>query len=103
MYYAFHPLHGKELEVACRPRRENGCVTVIDPEGVRLKSPAWMLVAEAARYGLSSEAAISGSALLRLCDLLGIESVQDTVDPTQAVGIRDWKKDSKKRPSDGRR
>jgi len=102
VYYLFHPLHGQELEVACRPRREDGCVTVIDPEGVRLKIPAWMLVAEAARHGLSGEAAISGSALLRLCDLVGIESVQDTVDPTEARGVRDLKKDSKRRPSDGR-
>ena len=103
MYYAFHPLHGKELEVACRPRREDGCVTVIDPEGVRLKIPAWMLLPEAARHGLSSEAAIGGNALLGLSDLIGIESVQDTVDSTQAAGIRDLKEDSKMRPSDGRR
>ena len=99
MYYLFHPLHGQELEVACRPRREDGCVTVIDPEGVRLKIPAWMLVAEAARHSLSSGAAISGIALVRLCDLIGVESVQDTADQTQAGGIRD----SKKRLSDGRR
>ncbi len=85
VYYRFHPLHGQELEVACRPRREDGCVTVIDPEGVRLKIPAWMLLPEAAWHSLSSEAAISDHALLRLCDLIGIESVQDTVDPTQAV------------------
>lgn len=103
VYYPFHPLHGQELEVAYRARREDGCVTVIDPEGVRLQIPAWMLVAEAARHCLSSEAAISGSALLRLCDLVGIEFVQETVDPTQAGGIRDLKDDSKIRPFDGRR
>ena len=103
VYYPFHPLHGQELEVAYRARREDGCVTVIDSEGVRLQIPAWMLVAEAARHCLSSEAAISGSALLRLCDLVGIEFVQETVDPTQADGIRDLKDDSKIRPVDGRR
>jgi len=98
----FHPLHGQELEVACRPRREDGCVTVIDAEGVRLKIPVWMLLPEAEGHGLSNQAAISGSALLRLCDLVGIESVQDTVGPTQAGGVRDSRKDSKMRPSDSR-
>jgi hypothetical protein len=53
-----------------------------------------MLVGEAARYGLSSQAAISGSALLRLCDLVGIESIPHTVDPTPAGGIPDSIKDS---------
>jgi hypothetical protein len=101
--YRFHPLHGQELEVACGPRREGGHVTVIDPEGVRLKIPAWMLLPEAARHSLSSKAAISDRALLSLCDLIGIESVRGTVDPTQAGSIRDSAKDSKKRLSDSPR
>jgi len=83
VHYRFHPLHGQQLEVACRPRREDGRVTVIDPTGVRLKIPGWMLLPEAARHSLSCEAAISDRALLRLCDLIGIESV--SVDSTQAV------------------
>ena len=85
VHYRFHPLHGQELEVACRPGRDGSRVTVIDPEGVRLKIPDWMLLPEAARHSLSSEAAISDRALLRLCDLIGIESAQETVVPTQAV------------------
>jgi len=77
--YLFHPLHGQELAVACRPRRENGCVTVIDPDGVQLKIPVWMLLPEAEWHGLAKEAAISGSALLRVCDVLGVESFHDTI------------------------
>jgi len=84
VHYRFHPLHGQELEVACRPGRDAGLVTVIDPEGVRLKIPGWMLLPEAARHSLSSEAAISDRALLGLCDLIGIELVQETVDQTVA-------------------
>ncbi len=79
VHYRFHPLHGQELEVACRPRRDDGRVTAIDPVGVHLKIPAWMLLPEAARHSLSNEAAICDRALLRLCDLIGIESVQETV------------------------
>ena len=36
-------------------------------------------------------------------DLVGIEFVEETVDPMQAHGIRDLKDDSKVRPYDGRR
>ena len=75
-------------------------MTVIDPDGVRLKIPAWMLLPEAAGHSLSDQAAISGSALLRLCDLIGIESALDTVDPTQPESIRDSDSDAKKRLSD---
>jgi hypothetical protein len=84
VHYRFHPLHGQELEVACRPGRDAGLVTVIDPEDVRLKIPGWMLLPEAARHSLSSEAAISDRALLGLCDLIEIELVQETVDQTVA-------------------
>jgi hypothetical protein len=97
VYYVFHPLHGQELEVACRPRREDGCVTVIDPEGVRLKIPGWMLLSEAERHALSNQAAISGSALIGLCDLIGIDSGQDTVDSTQAPGVRPMAGDKQQR------
>jgi hypothetical protein len=79
VYYPFHPLHGQEVEVSCRARRENDWVMVSDPQGVPLKIPAWMLLPEAARYGLSNQATIGGSAWLGLCDLLGGEFIQDTV------------------------
>jgi hypothetical protein len=79
VYYPFHPLHGQEVSVACRGRRQDDPVTVIDPQGVQLKVPAWMLLPDAARHGLSREAVISGTAWLRLCDLLGIEATHDVV------------------------
>jgi len=98
VYYPFHPLHGQELEVSCRARRENDWVTVIDPAGVPLKIPTWMLLPEAGRHGLSNEAAISGRAWLGLCDLLGVEVIHDTVAETPAAG-RD---ELKTRPSENR-
>ena len=89
MYYPFHPLYGREVEVSCRTRRQHDPVTVIAPDGVQLKIPAWMLLPEAARYDLSNQAAISGSAWLRLCDLLGVESVLDTDEENQTEAIDD--------------
>jgi hypothetical protein len=84
VYYPFHPLHGQEVELAWRARRVNDAATVIDREGVQRKMPAWMLSPEAARHCLSDKAAISASAWLALCELLGDESIHPTVDETQA-------------------
>ena len=38
VYYPFHPLHGRELEVVCAPRRGDGSATVVDPAGHHLSS-----------------------------------------------------------------
>lgn len=89
MYYPFHPLHGQEVEVTWRARRVHDAATVIDPEGVQRKMPAWMLAPEAAEYHLSTQAVISASAWLRLCDLLGVEAVLDTDQETRAGTIDD--------------
>jgi len=80
------------VEVPYRSRRGNDSVTIIDPQGVQLKIPAWMLLPEASRYDLSNEAAISAVALLRLCDLLGIEAIHDMDDERKPAGSNDAKK-----------
>jgi hypothetical protein len=85
VYYPFHPLHGQEVELTWRARRVNDAATVIDPEGVQRKMPAWMLSPEAAQHRLSNEAAISPNAWLSLCDLLDDEPVRPTVDETQTA------------------
>ncbi|MGD8848030.1 MAG: hypothetical protein PVI54_21085 [Desulfobacteraceae bacterium] len=45
-------------------------LTVIDPEGGRLKVPAWMAMPLAECFRLGDEAEISVRALLSLADLL---------------------------------
>ena len=91
MHYRFHPLHGQQVQILYRARRENDWVAVIDPQGIQLKIPAWMLLPEASQYDLSNQAEISAIALLRLCDLLGIEANEDMVDATKPAGSRGGK------------
>ena len=70
MFYPFHPLHGLELEIVCKPKRGAGALTVIDPQGTRLKIPSWMVSAQASEYQLSQRAEICIRALIALTDLL---------------------------------
>jgi hypothetical protein len=55
-------------------------VTVEDPRGNRLKVPSWMLVPEAAKIALSTDATVSARALLLLTELLAF-SIDDSVPP----------------------
>jgi len=70
--YPFHPLHGKSLQLIRRPKREDGAVTVLDPNGRRLKIPIWMLSAEAAEATIAEQAYLSEHALQSLANLLAI-------------------------------
>ncbi len=70
VYYPFHPLNGLELDVVRKSRKGDGAVTVADPEGIRLKIPAWMVSPQAAQIVLSEKAEISVRALLELVHLL---------------------------------
>jgi len=56
--------------VVCTPRKGGNAVTVVDPEGFRLKVPEWMVFPQAAQYRLSERAEISGAALFSLANLL---------------------------------
>ena len=70
MFYPFHPLHGLELEVVCRPKSAVGAITVFDPQGKRLKIPSWMVSPQASGYQLSERAEICTRALIALTNLL---------------------------------
>jgi len=70
--YPFHPLHGTSLQLIRQPKREDGAVTVLDPNGRRLKIPIWMLSAEAADARIAEQAYLSKHALQSLADLLAI-------------------------------
>jgi len=70
--YPFHPHHGIELEVAHRPHRADAPITVVAPDGIHLKVPAWMLSRAAARHSISTEAAVDPDALLELTELLRV-------------------------------
>ena len=70
VFYPFHPLHGRTLDVACAPRDGDGAVTVIDVTGLRLKIPSWMLSPTAAEHRLSERAEVGSRALLCLARLV---------------------------------
>jgi hypothetical protein len=70
VFYPFHPLHGRQLEVVSQPRHGNGSFTVIDPSGSSLKVPAWMVCPSAAQHHLSPRALIGADNLLALAQLL---------------------------------
>ena len=87
--YPFHPLHGTSLQLIRRPKREDGAVTVLDPNGRRLKIPTWMLSAEAADVRIAQQAYLSKHALQSLVDLLAIrlpteDNVHDNLLPRVA-------------------
>jgi hypothetical protein len=80
IYYPFHPLSGRELEVFTSSRHVAGAVTVKDLRGNRLKVPSWMLVPEAAKIAVSTDPTVSARALLLLTELLAF-SIDDGVSP----------------------
>jgi len=87
--YPFHPLHGTSLQLIRRPKHEAGAVTVLDPNGRRLKIPTWMLSAEAADARIVEQAYLSKHALQSLADLMAIrlpaeDNVHDNLLPRVA-------------------
>jgi hypothetical protein len=54
----------------CKPKKSSGALTVIDPLGIHLKIPGWMVSPQASGYKLSARAMISIEALFFLADLL---------------------------------
>ena len=66
VYYPFHPLHNRCLEVVAWPRQVTQAITVRHPDGNTLKVPRWMLQPDAARFRLSgssrSNSSLAGSA-----------------------------------------
>ena len=86
--YPFHPLHGTSLQLI-RAKRGDGAVTVLDPNGRRLKIPTWMLSAEAADVRIAEQAYLSKHALQSLADLLAIrlpteDNIHDNLLPRAA-------------------
>lgn len=71
--YPFHPLHGQLLEVVSTPRHREGAVTVRDPEGKRLKVPAWMLDDDVSRVQLANQVTLSVAALQALDELICLQ------------------------------
>jgi hypothetical protein len=55
-----------------RPRNKNGAITIVDPDGVNIKIPSWMVEPQAENHSLSDYAAIDPQALLFLSDLLQV-------------------------------
>jgi hypothetical protein len=74
VYYPFHPLNNRSLEVIAWPRRSAMAATVQHPDGNAVKIPLWMLQPEAARFHLSEQVELSSSALRALVDLLTLHS-----------------------------
>jgi hypothetical protein len=79
VHYRFHPHHGLELEVVCRPRHADGSITIVDPVGAPLKVPAWMVSPGAGRFSLAKQASVATDALMELSDLLSpfVEQVSE--------------------------
>jgi hypothetical protein len=54
----------------CKPKSGVGAITVIDPQGTRLKIPSWMVSEQASEYELSESAEICIRALISLANFL---------------------------------
>jgi hypothetical protein len=70
VFYPFHPLHGSKLRVTCRPKTCDGAVTVMGPNGSRLKIPVWMLSSACADVEIDDKPSLGRDALLNLASLL---------------------------------
>jgi hypothetical protein len=72
VFYPFHPLHGATPQVVRRPKRGDGAVSVIDPNGKRLKIPVWMLLPDCVETKIVQQPNLSKDALLSLASLLAV-------------------------------
>lgn len=86
VYYPFHPLHRQQLEVVSKTRRGDGAVIVLDPSGMRLKIPVWMLEPDAGRFEICLRPEIGGRTLLALVDLLDGSVESRSPDMTRPAG-----------------
>jgi len=66
IYYPFHPLCGVEVEIACKPKKGDGAITITDSQGIRMKIPSWMTDPECFNYKISDQSEISVRALFTL-------------------------------------
>ncbi len=64
VYYPFHSLANRRLEVIAWPRRHSTAVTIQHPDGAAAKIPRWMLQPEAARCRLGEHIEVSAAALM---------------------------------------
>jgi hypothetical protein len=70
VFYPFHPLRGATVQILRRPKRGDGAVCVMHPNGRRLKIPVWMLLPECAEIMISERPHLSKEALLSLASLI---------------------------------
>lgn len=70
VFYPFHPLCGRQLEVRRRSRTQEGALILGVPEGFCAEVPRWMTEERAAGHRLCSEAHVEPKALLCLAELL---------------------------------
>jgi hypothetical protein len=70
VFYPFHPLCGRQLEVRRRSGTHDGALTLEVPQGFCAEVPRWMTEEQAAGYRLSKEAHVAPRALLSLVELL---------------------------------
>jgi len=76
VYYPFHPFCGCELEAVFKPKRFDGAMTIIAPDGKSLKIPSWMVLPQSSQFKILENAEISTRALLSLSNF--IESLTGT-------------------------
>jgi hypothetical protein len=69
VFYPYHPLHDRRLEVYSTIRDSSIFVVTIG-RGRRLQIPAWMTSPEAALFQIVGRAVVAAGALLMLCDLI---------------------------------
>jgi hypothetical protein len=70
VFYPFHPLCGRQLEVRKRSRTQEVGFILGVPDGFCAEVPRWMTERRAANHRLCSEAHVAPTALLSLIELL---------------------------------
>ncbi len=74
VYYPFHPLAIRRLEVITWPRRQSTAVTIQHPDGTAAKIPLWMVQPEAARFQVGGQIGISTAPLMAVINLLAVSA-----------------------------
>ena len=81
VHYPFHPLVNRTLSVVRWPRRAGQAVTVLDPDGVAMKIPLWMLQAQAAHIETGEQILLPGHVLLELVELFDVHGSRMSAHP----------------------